>query len=92
MPVSNPDGCNMNADALWEVIRWLTLPAVGGMTGLSWYAIARASEVKDELTQFQHKVAEKYVTQEALQQVEKRLTNHLERIEAKIDARQAGHD
>jgi hypothetical protein len=75
----------MSGDQVWDLIKWGFIPAVTGMLWLSWQALTRAARVKDDLADFKVKVAEKYATNSYIQEVEKRLTEILRRIEDRLN-------
>ncbi len=78
----------MNIDPLW----WITvvdLPAMAGLFWLIWRTRRDAEDendrIRDILASYKLDVAERYAQNSDLQALEKRLTSHLLRIEAKLD-------
>ena len=91
-------------DPLWWITA-VELPVLGGLFWLIWRAHQEADDRLDELAHrlevgvgqvrealaaYKLEVAKSYATTGYLKDVERRLTEHLVRIEAKLDAGQAG--
>lgn len=91
---------NLGLNLAWWVSA-VELPALGGLFVLIWRARAEAdsrldevdhkveaagSQMREALAAYKLEVAKTYATTGTLREVERRLTEHLVRIEAKLDA------
>lgn len=91
---------HMNMDPLWWITA-VELPVLGGLFWLIWRARQEADQRLDDLAHrleigvgqarealaaYKLEVAKSYATTGYLKDVERRLTEHLVRIEAKLDS------
>lgn len=91
---------HLGLDLGWWVTA-VELPALGGLFALLWRSRAEAdgrmdeidhkvevagSQLREALAAYKLEVAKTYATTGTLKDVERRLTEHLVRIEAKLDA------
>ena len=81
-------GLHWAPDLMW----WITvveLPALAGLFVLIWRARreleSAIGETAEDLADFKLDVAKNYASQAALKETEQRLTDHLVRIEQKLD-------
>jgi len=93
-----------SADLMWWVSA-VELPALGGLLWLVWTnrqscdgrddqiedrLASGLAQLREALAAYKLEVAKSYATTGYLKDVERRLTEHLVRIEAKLDAAQGG--
>lgn len=82
----------MQGDWTIDLAWWATAVELPALAGLFWLMQrgraeleARADRLRDELSAFKLEVARSYASTAALKDVERRLTEHLVRIEGKLD-------
>lgn len=87
----------MHGDWTLDLAWWATAVELPALAGLFWLMQRGRSEVdgaqdrlRDDLSAFKLEVARSYASTAALKDVELRLTEHLVRIEAKLDRRMGG--
>ena len=69
---------NTTIDLIWW-ITFIDLPALAGLLWMIW-------RLRESLNSFKLEVAKTYASQSDMRAIEKRLTQHLLRIESKLDA------
>ncbi|HEV7286779.1 MAG TPA: hypothetical protein VGN75_18155 [Kaistia sp.] len=88
----------MTFDQVLQVVQVVLVPGIAGLLALVWRAIAKAERAQEraeqarahsarDLAEYKLEVARSYVTIDYLRDVERRITEHLVRIEEKLDAR-----
>lgn len=75
-----------------DLVWWATAVELPALAGLFWLMLrgraeleAEADRLREDLSAFKLDVARSYASTAALKDVERRLTEHLVRIEAKLD-------